>query len=132
MNIISGCPEVNNTEDFYRKADEYWREIPSTVDGMLGGFPHVSNIDANGSRKFLKSFIQVWDQYVLWSNNVLLVIGNTSFYKKLFNFSFRSKTLVKFETVVSIKKKNYLVPIWNIFCYERWNIFWAGVLSLTI
>jgi len=58
MNVISGCPEVNNTEDFYRKADEYWKEIPSTVDGMLGGFPHVSNIDANGSRKFLKSFIQ--------------------------------------------------------------------------
>ena len=59
MNIISGCPEVNNTEDFYKKADEYWREVPSTVDGMLGGFPHVSNIDANGSRKFLKAFIQV-------------------------------------------------------------------------
>ena len=57
--IISGCPEVNCTEDFYRKADEYWREIPSTVDGMLGGFPQVSTIDANGSKNFLKSFIKV-------------------------------------------------------------------------
>ena len=31
----------------------YWDSIPSTDDGMLGGYPHVSRVDIQGSRSFL-------------------------------------------------------------------------------
>lgn len=31
----------------------YWNSIPSTVNGMLGGFSHISRIDLQGSANFL-------------------------------------------------------------------------------
>ncbi|XP_017784333.1 PREDICTED: N-terminal Xaa-Pro-Lys N-methyltransferase 1 [Nicrophorus vespilloides] len=45
-------------EEFYTKAKEYWAEIPATVDGMLGGYGHVSQTDIQGSRHFLKTVFQ--------------------------------------------------------------------------
>ncbi|XP_013386213.1 N-terminal Xaa-Pro-Lys N-methyltransferase 1-B-like [Lingula anatina] len=47
-----------DTEKFYQDADKYWKEVPATVDGMLGGFAHISNTDINGSTKFLRQFIR--------------------------------------------------------------------------
>ncbi|KAI4200427.1 MAG: hypothetical protein LQ350_003965 [Teloschistes chrysophthalmus] len=32
----------------------YWNSIPATVNGMLGGFPHVSRIDLRGSSVFFE------------------------------------------------------------------------------
>lgn len=32
---------------------KYWEGVDATVDGMLGGFPHVSRVDIRGSRNFL-------------------------------------------------------------------------------
>lgn len=37
---------------------EYWSSTPSTVDGMLGGFPQVSRIDISGSRTFLVKLLR--------------------------------------------------------------------------
>ncbi|KAL1840056.1 hypothetical protein VTJ49DRAFT_832 [Mycothermus thermophilus] len=31
----------------------YWEGVDATVDGMLGGFPHVSRVDLRGSHNFL-------------------------------------------------------------------------------
>ena len=31
----------------------YWESIDASVDGMLGGFPHISRADIRGSRNFL-------------------------------------------------------------------------------
>ena len=31
----------------------YWASISSDVNGMLGGYPHVSRVDIQGSRAFL-------------------------------------------------------------------------------
>lgn len=45
-------------EEFYRKAVDYWSEIPPTIDGMLGGFSHISQTDIHGSRQFLKLLFQ--------------------------------------------------------------------------
>ncbi|KAL6463578.1 hypothetical protein MHYP_G00279690 [Metynnis hypsauchen] len=48
------------TEDegaFYSKAEHYWKEVPPTVDGMLGGYGSISSIDINGSKKFLQKFL---------------------------------------------------------------------------
>lgn len=32
---------------------KYWEGVEATVNGMLGGFPHVSRVDLRGSRNFL-------------------------------------------------------------------------------
>ncbi|KAJ0181801.1 hypothetical protein K1T71_002523 [Dendrolimus kikuchii] len=41
----------------YNKALEYWAEIPATLDGVLGGFGFISQIDIDGSKLFLKSIL---------------------------------------------------------------------------
>ncbi|KAM6902436.1 N-terminal Xaa-Pro-Lys N-methyltransferase 1 [Xenentodon cancila] len=42
---------------FYSNAEDYWRDVPPTVDGMLGGYGSISSIDINGSKAFLKRFL---------------------------------------------------------------------------
>lgn len=39
----------------YNKSLEYWTDIPATIDGVLGGFGFISNIDIDGSKIFLES-----------------------------------------------------------------------------
>lgn len=57
MSLISGCPEIESEDSFYKRADEYWKTIPSTMDGMLGGYSKISGIDVRGSKCFLSSFL---------------------------------------------------------------------------
>ncbi|XP_030753835.1 N-terminal Xaa-Pro-Lys N-methyltransferase 1-B [Sitophilus oryzae] len=42
------------TEEFYNNAVSYWSEVPATIDGMLGGFGHISETDIRSSRMLLK------------------------------------------------------------------------------
>nr|XP_020456785.1 N-terminal Xaa-Pro-Lys N-methyltransferase 1 isoform X2 [Monopterus albus] len=42
---------------FYSNAEDYWKEVPPTVDGMLGGYGSISSIDINGSKAFLRKFL---------------------------------------------------------------------------
>jgi len=48
---------ARNEATFYSNAEDYWREVPPTVDGMLGGYGSISNIDINGSKAFLQKFL---------------------------------------------------------------------------
>ncbi|KAI1882356.1 hypothetical protein AGOR_G00249840 [Albula goreensis] len=48
---------VENESAFYSKAEQYWQEVPPTVDGMLGGYGNISSIDISGSKKFLQKFL---------------------------------------------------------------------------
>ncbi|KAG2469727.1 N-terminal Xaa-Pro-Lys N-methyltransferase 1 [Polypterus senegalus] len=48
---------VEDEAAFYSKAEMYWKEIPPTVDGMLGGYGDISNVDITGSKKFLQKFL---------------------------------------------------------------------------
>ena len=50
---------ARNEASFYSNAEDYWREVPPTVDGMLGGYGSISNIDINGSKAFLQKFLGV-------------------------------------------------------------------------
>lgn len=52
---------IENEASFYGKAEQYWKEVPPTVDGMLGGYGSISSIDINGSKKFLQKFLGVRD-----------------------------------------------------------------------
>ena len=46
-------------EKFYAKAKDYWAGIPATVNGMLGGYGHISSIDINGSLAFVGQYLEV-------------------------------------------------------------------------
>lgn len=48
---------AENETSFYSNAEDYWREVPPTVDGMLGGYGSISSIDINGSKAFLQKFL---------------------------------------------------------------------------
>ncbi|XP_049866021.1 N-terminal Xaa-Pro-Lys N-methyltransferase 1-B [Pectinophora gossypiella] len=48
--------EIENNID-YEKSLEYWADIPATVDGVLGGFGFISDVDIEGSTVFLKSLL---------------------------------------------------------------------------
>ncbi|KAM9102550.1 LOW QUALITY PROTEIN: N-terminal Xaa-Pro-Lys N-methyltransferase 1-like [Sarcophilus harrisii] len=49
---------VEDESQFYLKAEKYWKDVPPTVDGMLGGYSLISNIDINSSKKFLQRFLR--------------------------------------------------------------------------
>lgn len=38
----------------YQHASSYWKKVPATVDGMLGGFAYISATDISGSAALLK------------------------------------------------------------------------------
>ncbi|KAK0404280.1 hypothetical protein QR680_017380 [Steinernema hermaphroditum] len=40
-------------EAFYKNAEDYWAQVSTDVDGMLGGFANLHTPDVNESRKFL-------------------------------------------------------------------------------
>jgi hypothetical protein len=46
-------------EKYYNHGASYWAQVPATVDGMLGGFGHISHTDIQGSEAFLKSIFKV-------------------------------------------------------------------------
>lgn len=56
---------IEDEKQFYSKAKTYWKEVPATVDGMLGGYGHISSIDITSSRKFLQRFLRVGRAAVL-------------------------------------------------------------------
>jgi protein N-terminal methyltransferase len=41
-------------EQWYKKGVDYWMNVDATVDGVLGGFGKVSNVDVKGSAEFFK------------------------------------------------------------------------------
>ena len=45
-------------DKWYAQAQDYWNKIPPTIDGVLGGFGSISDIDSMGSLEFLKSYMQ--------------------------------------------------------------------------
>ncbi|XP_023209798.1 N-terminal Xaa-Pro-Lys N-methyltransferase 1-B-like isoform X2 [Centruroides sculpturatus] len=49
---------AENISTFYAKGKDYWEMVPATIDGMLGGFSEISNIDIQASARFLNTFLQ--------------------------------------------------------------------------
>lgn len=42
----------------YQDALAYWSDVDANVNGMLGGYAHISNTDINGSAKFIRKYIR--------------------------------------------------------------------------
>ncbi|XP_044595652.1 N-terminal Xaa-Pro-Lys N-methyltransferase 1 isoform X2 [Cotesia glomerata] len=58
--------EANSTvnydpKEFYTGSANYWANVPATLNGMLGGFGFISNIDIDGSQNFLDSLFEIED-----------------------------------------------------------------------
>lgn len=51
---VSGAP-VKKSLAWYQKGAGYWASQAASVDGVLGGFGHVSPVDIQGSKAFLAS-----------------------------------------------------------------------------
>eukprot|EP01060_Flectonema_neradi_P035294 TRINITY_DN6456_c4_g1_i2.p1 TRINITY_DN6456_c4_g1~~TRINITY_DN6456_c4_g1_i2.p1 ORF type:complete len:262 (+),score=48.99 TRINITY_DN6456_c4_g1_i2:48-788(+) len=49
--------DSDGKELWYKKAVEYWKKQPATVDGVLGGFGHTSDDDITESTIFLLPFL---------------------------------------------------------------------------
>lgn len=49
--------DFDDNDISYESAQKYWSDIPATVDGVLGGFGFISDIDIEGSRIFLESLL---------------------------------------------------------------------------
>lgn len=44
---------------FYKDAQLYWKSIPATIDGMLGGFSSINVTDIRGSQDFIKEVFKM-------------------------------------------------------------------------
>ncbi|VVD02538.1 unnamed protein product [Leptidea sinapis] len=44
-------------DKFYTDAAFYWANVPSTIDGVLGGYGHITETDIQGSKKFLSELL---------------------------------------------------------------------------
>jgi len=45
---------MENKEKWYGDAMKYWKDISPSDEGMLGGYQKISDVDAKGSRQFIK------------------------------------------------------------------------------
>ena len=96
--------------EFYHKANSYWSEIPATVDGMLGGFSHLSDNDVSESRDTILEFFEGSTARV--SPDIALDcgagIGRVS--KRLLLQIFKQVELVEQNPIFLKKAKSYLKP----------------------
>jgi len=43
----------NKTKQNKKTKDDYWKGVNPDINGMLGGFGHISDVDIQGSKDFL-------------------------------------------------------------------------------
>ena len=54
------CKLEGTDVDYYNNAASYWEGVDSTINGMLGGFGKVSDVDIDSSNKLLKLLFKVF------------------------------------------------------------------------
>lgn len=59
LNEDDAADNAQKDPAFYSDAAAYWETIPATVDGMLGGFAHISTPDISGSDNYLKRIFKM-------------------------------------------------------------------------
>ena len=47
----------------YSKSEDYWANQPATVNGMLGGYDFISDVDIEQSQQFLNYFLKVINNF---------------------------------------------------------------------
>ncbi|XP_068211346.1 N-terminal Xaa-Pro-Lys N-methyltransferase 1-A-like [Palaemon carinicauda] len=51
--------DAQKSASFYTDAAAYWDKVPPTVNGMLGGFAHISSADISGSDLYLRGIFKM-------------------------------------------------------------------------
>ncbi|XP_029939797.1 N-terminal Xaa-Pro-Lys N-methyltransferase 2 [Salarias fasciatus] len=51
------CEFQEGEKTFYYRAQKFYEDVPATEEGMMGDFLEVSNVDLEGSRRFLARFM---------------------------------------------------------------------------
>ncbi|XP_018609452.1 N-terminal Xaa-Pro-Lys N-methyltransferase 2 isoform X2 [Scleropages formosus] len=51
------CEYINGEKQFYAQAQDFYKTVPASEEGMMGDFIEISEIDLEGSRAFLKKFV---------------------------------------------------------------------------
>lgn len=54
--------EMEDKSSWYGQAADYWKNIPATVNGMLGGYASISMTDTTHSKRFLTKFLKFSDK----------------------------------------------------------------------
>uniref|UniRef100_A0A8C9DRE1 N-terminal Xaa-Pro-Lys N-methyltransferase 1 n=1 Tax=Prolemur simus TaxID=1328070 RepID=A0A8C9DRE1_PROSS len=99
---------IEDEKQFYSKAKTYWKQIPPTVDGMLGGYGHISSIDINSSRKFLQRFLREGPNKTGTSCALDCGAGIGRITKRLLLPLFREVDMVDLTEDFLVKAKTYL------------------------
>ncbi|XP_030063716.1 N-terminal Xaa-Pro-Lys N-methyltransferase 1 [Microcaecilia unicolor] len=111
---------VEDEMQFYCKAKKYWKAVPATVDGMLGGYGHISNIDINSSKRFLQKFFRDGPNKTGTSCALDCGAGIGRITKRLLLPIFKMVDMVDVTEDFLIKAKTYLGEeskrIGNFFC----------------
>lgn len=51
------CEYIKGEKQFYYRAQNFYKDVPPSEEGMMGDFVEISEIDLEGSRQFLKKFV---------------------------------------------------------------------------
>lgn len=51
------CEYIKGEKQFYYRAQDFYKDVPPSEEGMMGDFVEISEIDLEGSRQFLKKFV---------------------------------------------------------------------------
>ncbi|XP_053329024.1 N-terminal Xaa-Pro-Lys N-methyltransferase 1 [Spea bombifrons] len=129
---------VEDETQFYCKAKKYWKDVPATVDGMLGGYGHISSIDISGSKKFLQRFLRDGPHKMGTSNALDCGSGIGRITKRLLLPVFKTVDMVDITDNFLSKAKNYLGEdakrIGNFYCSglqdfspepNRYDLIWV-------
>ena len=96
--IVEVGKKLEGTDvDYYNDAAKYWEKVDSTVNGMLGGFGKISEIDIEASNKLLKFLFKVR----LW-NTILSIIRFWIFFSLLLQIAFN--VIFRWKVVQAIAK----------------------------
>ncbi|XP_023253684.1 N-terminal Xaa-Pro-Lys N-methyltransferase 1 [Seriola lalandi dorsalis] len=99
---------AQNEASFYSNAEGYWKDVPPTVEGMLGGYGSISSIDINGSKAFLQKFLGEGEGKTGMTCALDCGAGIGRITKRLLLPLFRTVDLVDVTQEFLDKAKNYL------------------------
>ncbi|KNC23665.1 Alpha N-terminal protein methyltransferase 1 [Lucilia cuprina] len=91
-------------KEFYTKAQQYWSEVPATVNGMLGGLGYINAIDVQGSNAFLRE-LKIKDAHKKYALDCGAGIGRVS--KNLLMPMFGKVDMVEQDPTFAAKAKDY-------------------------
>ncbi|KAL2930723.1 Alpha N-terminal protein methyltransferase 1 [Bienertia sinuspersici] len=70
------CGNSHKKIDWYRNGVSYWQDVDASVEGVLGGYGRVNDVDIKGSEAFLKPLFKELFDYAKSRHLVALDCGS--------------------------------------------------------